>query len=147
VNYETIAKLHKHFIQAPGVLCGKPAIDDAIKEAQKQLRCCFTREYHQFLQLYGCGVVGAYPIYGLGDTPDAMEENVNVVSQTEWYRTQKWPDISDWYIISTDGRGNPIGIGQDGQVRLSDHDVGDVIIIAKNFEEFLLYSLEHNGPA
>lgn len=52
--------------------------------------------------------------------------------------TQNWPDIDDWYIISDDGRGNPIGINPKGEVLLSDHDSGfEQIKLADDFEEFV----------
>ena len=51
---------------------------------------------------------------------------------------QKWPDIEDWYVISDDGRGNPIRIDPEGKVWLSDHDAGfEKVKLADNFEEFL----------
>jgi hypothetical protein len=65
----------------------------------------------------------------------------DVVTQTERYRTQRWPGVDGWYIVSTDGRGNPVGIGGDGVVRMSDHDAGDVVVVATSFEAFLVERL------
>jgi hypothetical protein len=138
---ETIARLNAHFAEAPEVLRGSPASDDAIAEAQQQLNCRFEPDYIEFLRLFGCGVVGPYPIYGLGAAPDAMGDDDRVVEQTTNFRQQQWPGIAGWYIVSTDGRGNPIGLGPDGLVRLSDHDVGDVPVLAQSFDEFLLNCL------
>jgi hypothetical protein len=138
---DTIARLEAHFAQAPDVLRGSPASETAIAEAERQLHCRFDPDYVEFLRLFGCGVVGPSPIFGVGATPEAMGHDDGVVLQTRRFRSQQWPGIEGWYIVSTDGRGNPIGLSPDGQVRLSDHDVGDVAVMARNFEDFLLSCL------
>jgi len=63
----------------------------------------------------------------------------NVLNVTKFYKAvQGWPSIEDWYIVSDDGFGNPIGIDPKGKVWLSDHDSGfEKVKLADSFDEFL----------
>jgi hypothetical protein len=47
--------------------------------------------------------------------------------------------LFEWYVISEDGFGNPIGMAQDGRVMISDHDGGQASLLATEFEYFLLH--------
>jgi hypothetical protein len=91
---QTIARLEAHFAAAPEVLRGSPASDAAIEQAQHRLECRFHEDYVEFLVLFGCGVIGPYPVFGIGPTPDAMAEGDGVVEQTERFRAQRWPGIT-----------------------------------------------------
>jgi hypothetical protein len=140
VTAATIARLEAHFSQAPEVLRGAPATEEAIKAAETRLKCRFDADYVQFLRMFGCGMVGADPVFGIG-TAEALGADEDVVTQTERYRAQRWPRVQGWYVASADARGNPIGIGDDGVVRMSDHDVGDVSVLTTSFEAFLMKCL------
>jgi len=62
----------------------------------------------------------------------------SVVDLTNFYRNQHWPYIGEWYVVSDDFDGNPIGIDPDGKVWLLDHDSGfEKVKLADSFEEFL----------
>jgi len=138
---DLLQKLRKYFEASP-ILCGMPASEADITSAQRRLNCQFVREYVEFLRLFGCGVVGPDPIYGLGaDHVAAMAEDDDVVTQTERFRAHRWPGVANWYIISMDGRGNPIGLDADGRVWLSDHDAHAVVPVADDFETFLAQNL------
>ena len=78
-------------------------------------------------------------IYGLSKQADMSDSIWSVVEKTNFYKIkQQWPGIEDWYIISDDGRGNPIGCKSDGSVWLSNHDAGfEQVKLADDFEEFL----------
>jgi len=136
MNEETIDRLTAKFAEHP-VLRGRPAADAAIESAQQRLKCRFDRDYIEFLRRFGSAVVGPNSIFGIG-VADAMGEDEEVVEQTERFRAQRWPGVGNWYIVSVDGRGNPIGIAPDGKVRLSDHDVGDISDVAESYEMFLV---------
>ena len=141
MKVEIVQRLEEYFAKN-SILRGNPASEAAISAAERQLGCKFAPEYAEFLRLFGCGVVGPDPVFGIGaDAVDAMGSEDDVVTQTKQFRAQHWPGLTDWYVISVDGRGNPIGVGPDGRVRLSDHDVGDVTVIAENFESFLAKNL------
>lgn len=138
---ETLQDVERYFRQSPE-LRGEPATQDVIDEAQRILGCRFSQSYVEFLSRFGCGVIGADPIYGLGpEKVDAMGIDDSVVKQTQRFRAQKWPSVENWYITSADGRGNPVGINVDGKVRLVDHDVGDVVVVAEDFDSFLRQKL------
>jgi len=138
---EIVHQLEEYFTKYP-ILRGRPASEATIEAAQQRLGCRFAREYVDFLRLFGCGIVGPDPVYGIGaEAVAAMGSDDDVDAQTERFRAQQWPGVTDWYVISVDGRGNPIGIGPDGKVRLSDHDVGDILIVAESFEAFLTKNL------
>lgn len=138
---ETIAQMESYFAETP-VLRGGPASEEAISEAQRRLGCRFAPDYVEFLGRFGCGIVGPDPIFGIGpEAVQALAAGDDVVTQTERYRGERWPGVADWYIVSCDARGNPVGIAPDGKVRLSDHDVGDTPVIAESFEAFLVKNL------
>lgn len=110
-----------------------------INKAEIELNVKFDDSYKQFLLKYGGAMVSGDLLYGLSYQDDMSMDCWSVIQNTNFYKvTQKWPDIDDWYIISDDGRGNPIGCKPDGSVWLSDHDVGfEQVKLADDFEEFL----------
>lgn len=111
--------------------------EDEIFEAARILCCTFDPSYIEFLQRYGGAMVGSLPIYGLRPV-NVMGNRWSVVDVTQWFRHEGWPGVSEWYVISEDGFGNPIGIAPDGQVMIADHDVGQLSVLTSNFEEFLV---------
>ncbi|CAO5675989.1 MAG: hypothetical protein HEEMFOPI_01984 [Holosporales bacterium] len=111
----------------------------SINEYEKLLGSKFSESYRNFLINYGSGIVGSFYIYG-NQANNFMDGYMkSVVDKTNFYKiTQQWPGIEDWYIISDDGRGNPIGCKPDGSVWLSDHDADfEQVKLADDFEEFL----------
>lgn len=131
-------KLDVHMHELEG-LYGGQCTDSEIRLAELQLLVNFCDGYKEFLRLYGGGIVGSYFIYGLKKQLSMGKDFYSVVQNTNFYKnTQKWPCIEDWYIVSDDGRGNPIGCKPDGSVWLSDHDADfEQVKLADDFEEFL----------
>jgi hypothetical protein len=111
--------------------------EEEIAAAAESLGCEFDSEYAAFLKRYGGAMVGSLPVFGLRPV-EVMGIVWSVVDVTRRYRDQKWPGTADWYVISEDGFGNPIGIDAHGKVMVSDHDHGDIAMLAANFEVFLL---------
>jgi hypothetical protein len=118
---------------------GIECTQDDILDAQKKLGLQFSEGYLKFLRTYGSAVLPGHIIYGLSYLSDMGRSIKNVIEKTNFYKnTQKWPGIDDWYVISDDGSGNPIGMNPKGEVWLSDHDSNfEQIKLADNFEEFL----------
>lgn len=116
-----------------------PVTTEEILRAQQLMGLKFNKGYAKFLENYGGAMISGDLIYGLRKQDDMDRDTWSVVDKTYFYKnTQKWPDIDDWYIISDDGRGNPIGCKPDGSVWLSDHDAGfEQVKLADSFEEFL----------
>ena len=110
-----------------------------INDAEEKLKLFFSKSYKCFLANYGGAMIMGDLIYGLRYQADMNENHWSVVDKTLFYKiTQKWPNIEDWYIISDDGRGNPIGCKPDGSVWLSDHDANfEQVKLADDFEGFL----------
>lgn len=115
------------------------ASDEEISEAENVLKLQFSSGYKKFLNLYGGAAIGGELLYGLRYIQYMSDNLWSIVDITNFYKQkQKWPDIDDWYVISDDGRGNPIGCKPDGSVWLSDHDSGfEQIKLANDFEEYV----------
>ena len=113
--------------------------EEELWDAEKKLKVTFHPVYIQLIKRYGAiDIYGQY-IYGMRYVSLMGKTNYTVVDKTLFYKEkQQWPGIEDWYIISDDGRGNPIGCKPDGSVWLSDHDARcEHVKLADNFEEFL----------
>ncbi len=138
MNAEFLKKLDIHMHELPG-LYGGVCTDEEIQDAENELGLHFDKSYLDFLRKYGGGGVGSHYIYGLKKISLMGDDLWSVIQNTNFFKNeQKWPDIDDWYIISDDGRGNPIGCKPDGSVWLSDHDAGfEQVKLADSFEEFL----------
>jgi hypothetical protein len=108
-----------------------------IRQVEHDLAVSFSRIYIMFIEKYNHAFLPSYTIYGI--RPIVGENRSTVFDKTLFYKeTQKWPGIEDWYVISDDGCGNPIGIDPEGRVWLSDHDSGfEKVKLADDFEEFL----------
>lgn len=134
VWYE-VANHFKNFPQA----CGSQVSEKEIIEAEILLGIKFSASYKQFLLLYGGGCVADHYIYGLSRAEIMPTSLWSVIQNTDFYKDkQQWPDIKEWYVISEDGSGNPIGIDPEGKVWVSDHDADfEKTKLADNFEEFL----------
>jgi hypothetical protein len=130
--------LAKDFEEFPEGQCGSVDGKEII-EAEKFLNVYFSQGYKRFLRMYGGASVPGHYIYGLRRQINMGERSWSVIHRTDFYKNvQKWPDIEDWYIVSDDGSGNPIGIDPEGRVWLSDHNSGfEKVKLADSFEEFL----------
>lgn len=135
MKLDTLESLRAFFAQYPELLAG-PASSAEIQSASAALGMPFPDDYREFLSECGGGIVGPCSIYGVRPV-DAMGRDWSVVAMTEAYRSQRWPGVEEWLIVSSDHGGNPIGVGRDGQVWISDHDLGVVEVLAVDFEEFL----------
>ena len=113
--------------------------EEDIIYVEQILNTKFSKSYVRFLKQYGSAGIGAFDVHGIQRHQDMSEFNWHIIDKTNFYKqTQKLPDIDDWYVISDDGRGNPIGVDPQGVVWLSDHDSGfEKVKLADDFEEFL----------
>src|SRR5437870_2403020 len=109
---------------ASPILKASPVPREEIDDAARSLKCVFHKDYIEFLLRYGGAVVGPNPVFGLRQ-PEVMGKPWSVVDVTNMFRADGRRGISEWYIISNDGFGNPIGLAPDGRVWISDHDAGD----------------------
>lgn len=133
-------RLRKIYEEFPEEFGGSIDNVEEINKAEALLNCKFSECYKRFLEEYGSAACfEGYLIHGLKYLFGMGKSLFSVVDKTNFYKEeQSWPGIEDWYIISDDGFGNPIGIDPDGVVWLSDHDSNfEKIKLADNFEEFL----------
>lgn len=111
---------------------------DQISDAEKKLSLKFAKDHKKFLLKYDYADLPGHTIFGISP-PTNLHLSETIIENTKFYKEkQKWPGIEDWYIISDDGFGNPIGINPEGKVWLSDHNAGfEQVKLADSFEEFL----------
>lgn len=130
--------LDEEFKKNPELQAGDTLLVD-IDQVEKEIGLKFSAPYKNFIKKYGGAIVGGNFIFGLKQQRSMDDYLWSVTQNTNFFKEeQEWPDIEDWYIISDDGRGNPIGIDPQGVVWLSDHDAGfEKVKLADNFEEFL----------
>lgn len=129
-------RLDELFASDPFMKAG--AVDEAkVDAAQQALGVVFSKEYWQFLKRYGGALVGPLPVYGVARAEPMDEELWSVVTVTRHFRKQSWPGVEHWYVISMDHAGNPIGIDESGKVLTYDHDAGETIELAEDFERYL----------
>lgn len=132
----TFELLEEDFTEFPQSKASSTPSDEEILAAANILNVCFHEPYVEFLHRYGGGMVGSLPVFGLRPV-EMMGSRWSVVDTTQWYREDGWPGCDHWYVVSEDGFGNPIGVSEDGQVRVYDHDAGQEYIVAGDFESFL----------
>lgn len=132
----TWRSLEKLFEEFP-FMHAEPVPSLEIAAAESLLGLEFDPSYKAFVQKYGGAIVGPYPIYGLRQAEPMDSELWSVDVVTLRFRKEGWPKTENWYVISSDHSGNPIGITQNGHVKMFDHDAGQVVEVAGSFEEYL----------
>jgi hypothetical protein len=135
MTQETWTLLENEFATFP-IMKATPVDRQEIEAAAAELGVLFHDDYKEFVVRYGGAMVVPYPIFGLRKA-GVMGNDSSVVAVTKKFRIDGWAGTSNWYIISVDGFGNPIGVSPDGKVLISDHDSGGIRNIASDFEDYL----------
>jgi hypothetical protein len=141
VTPHTIQRLDQRFASAP-VLLGGPVPVGEIEAAEQRIGMPFDADYREFIERYGGAVVGSLPVLGLRQAEVMADDTFSVVHVTERFRAARWSPTELWLVISVDLAGNPIGLSSDGAVWTSDHDAGDVGMVARTFEDFVVQLLD-----
>ena len=136
----TWAKLDEEFLDLP-MMKAEPASRVEVENAAKRLGCTFDPDYFEFVRRYGGAMVGPAPMLGVRQAEVMGVDAWSVVEVTERFRKDGWRGVDEWYIVSIDGAGNPIGMSREGSVWVSDHDAGEIIEFADSFEVFVLAQL------
>ncbi len=137
-------KLGRYFGDNETNYYGRPDRED-VNQAEIALGQNFDSLYYLFLITYGAAIVKGYFIFGPVVHKDMPDKDCTVVKKTNYYKIeQKWPAIEDWYIISEDKNGNPIGINStNGEVWLCDESKDyEKKKIAGSFEDFIRQLLD-----
>lgn len=145
MKQSTIDRLQALFDQLP-VLEGGVVPQEEIDLAEQALGVKFAPEYRGFLSEYGGAMVGSLPVLGLRRAEVMGDDLYSVVEVTRRFRDDGWKPTEEWSVVSVDASGNPIGISKDGQIWISDHDTGEVKVIASCFEDFVLSLLDEVSP-
>jgi SMI1-KNR4 cell-wall len=107
-----------------------------ILRASVELGMRFPEDYTEFVERYGGAEVGPCPIFGLRKAP-CMANLYSVIDVNLEFRKSSPPGTDDWLIVSSDHSGNWIGITPGGKVSMWDHDFGELVQLADNFEGYL----------
>ena len=138
---ETIRRLDELFRSMP-VLLGGPASSVEIDAAEQRVGLKFAPDYRAFLERYGGAVVGSLPVLGLRQAEVMADDTFSVADVTARFRADGWTPTDDWVVVSMDPAGTPIGLTSEGEVWISDHDVGETRMVAPTFEAFLVQLLD-----
>lgn len=114
-------------------LVGKPASDEDIAKAEKELGVTFSADYVEFIKHFGGAFIGV-DIRAFSNAESIGNETV--VDYTNGLRASH-PEINDTYVISNDGGGNPIMINREGQVEIYYHDSGEREMLAESLGKFI----------
>lgn len=138
---DTIKRLDDLYSSMPVLMAGQVPSTD-VDRAEQLVGMSFDRDYREFVVRYGGAVVGSLPVLGLRRAEVMGDDSYSVVDVTARFRSDGWAPTEDWVVISIDLAGNPIGLTAEGEVWISDHDVGATRIVARCFEEFVLNLLD-----
>ena len=129
---ELIERLRR-FLSAHDMM-GTPASDEQVVCAEQELGVKFSPDYIDFVKNFGKAYAGMMI--------NALDGNENVVDETKSFK-EVHPDVTDTYVISDDGSGNPIMINSKGEVEIYYHDSdAEIEIIAPSLEQYI----EDNFP-
>ncbi|MCA9676185.1 MAG: SMI1/KNR4 family protein [Kofleriaceae bacterium] len=138
---ETIARLDELFASMP-VLLGGARSREEVDDAQERVGVRFDPDYREFLVRYGGGIVGSLPILGVSRAEAMSKDEWSVVAVTARFRADGWTPTERWVVVSVDLAGNPVGVDSEGTVWISDHDAGEVRVVATTFEGFIVQLLD-----
>ena len=133
---ETLEVLETFFRKTPIMRAG-PVPRAEVDAAFSHFRFALPEDYKNFVETYGGAIVGPYRVFGLRKAVPMGVKEASALDVTNRFVKQRWPGTEDWLVISTDHSGNPVGLAADGRVWISDHDNGQVTVIASSFESFL----------
>jgi hypothetical protein len=146
VTPETLRRLDELFRSEP-VLCGGSVPAAEIELAERLVGKAFPADYWEFIERYGGAMVESLPILGLRQAEVMGDDTFSVVDVTARFRADCWYPTDNWVVISMDLAGNPIGLTSEGEVWVSDHDTGEIRMLAATFEGFVIQLLDDGaGP-
>jgi len=98
--------------------------------------------FRWFIVNFGSGEPGSFTLYGVG-IPDIWGGGeLTIIDVTTEFIQNGWTAAEKGLVVAIDGRGNPVVLLSDGSIIIEDHDVSDVRVIAKNYEELLVNALD-----
>jgi hypothetical protein len=134
---DTLASIEKERDRFPNCFAESVPSQGEIETASSELGIAFNEDYIEFLTVFGGGIVGAYPIFGLRPVSVMGTARWSVLDVTNEYRQQTVPGVNSWIVFSEDHAGNPVGMDSDGVVWTHDHDFGGISRLYDNFESYI----------
>lgn len=136
MNEELVARLRDYWDECPGMLLGR-AKEREVRSAMQELGFSeWDSEYDEFVRMFGGGIVGSLPVYGVGMPADLGGPTSTVVEVNRMFVATGFP-VSGMLVVSMDLAGNPIGIDHEGRVVVFDHDAGVSETLSNSFDGFL----------
>lgn len=129
----------KDFLSENELFSGKPASEEQIGEAEKQLGITLDSDYKEFISLFGGSYVGV-PVYGFNNCDMLSDEDIIELTlslRRDYKAGDRWPTLNDSYVISMTGNGNPIVINLQGKVIMYLHDNNEEKLLTNSFEELI----------
>ena len=136
MDRDTIQRLEQDFSRHPVTVAGSVSTS-RVRDLERDAGFVLPADYKEFVARYGGAIVGPYPIYGLRAAKAMGKNEGSALEVTSHFRSEGWSGTEDWLVISTDHAGSPVGLDRDGRVWIADHDAGEVVVIAGDFEEYL----------
>lgn len=110
-------------------MIGTPVSDEQVLRAEQELGVKFSSDYIDFIKNFGAAYAGMMI--------NALDGNENVVDDTKSLR-EVHPEVTDTYVISDDGSGNPIMINSKGEIEIYYHDSNaEIETIASSLEQYI----------
>lgn len=134
---ELVLALDAIFSEDPVLVAGAPD-GGSVNALEAFVPFSLPDSYLEFVRRYGAGIVGPYPIFGIGASEAMGRGDASAIDATLRYREQRWPGTDGALVISADHAGNAITLDRAGAVRRFDHDSAVAETLAASFEEFAL---------
>lgn len=119
-------------------MLGTPATDEQIEQAEKELGIKFSADYIDFIKHFG-GAYAGLSIHAFINGKAIGKETV--IELTNALRISH-PEVSNTYVISDDGSGNPIMINSKGEVLIYYHDDEESEVLASSLEKYIEENFE-----
>ncbi|MCD9586009.1 SMI1/KNR4 family protein [Tenacibaculum maritimum] len=125
-------------------LLGKPASDQEIIKAEKELNVKFNSDFKQFIKIFGGTSIGV-DIYAFNN--NEMMSNDTVIDLTKSFRVDYEEDyrssiVNNSYVFSMDDMGNPIMINDEDKIIIFYHDSDEYEILTDSFSKFVDWMIE-----
>lgn len=133
---DTLNTLEAKFQAHPVIRGGR--VDRAeVNALENAVGFALPADYREFVEKYGGAIVGPFSVYGLRAARAMAKNESSAWEVTKHFRSEGWPGVENWLVISSNQSGNPVGLDAAGKVWISDHDTGTIDSLASSFEDYL----------
>lgn len=138
ITESIINKLNSFFKENP-IAMGHPTSLDEILHIEKSLGLVLNEDFKDFTSRFGGCVVGDVQIYGIHNSELLGDDSIIDLNKqfSKYFQKEKY-----YFIIGTDGWGNPIYLDRFKHVVLYHHDTNENLILSDSFSAYLQRSLD-----